>query len=222
MKAGDTLRSSTELLGISPNTRLASRTFHDVDFSKVYATTDFDLARDYAARWSALGEYAHAVVLTNRNFAWERGPWEVVDPGHEGGALYRVRLLGTVLPDPDYPAGVSYLATKGTVLEVVEPHIPFCDRPSRSTLHYQEWDDGSRRFDDEGFALPSPEMRAFGLTPADFRHLGYAPDLNEVNQVAIDAAAARGLQAVWPDRGHTPNGGHTAAPPAPAWLRRNS
>lgn len=156
---------------IVPGQQLAFRRIidRDNDFSVMrpdfaYATTDRDLAFDFAVR-------------------------ESMKTGH--GALYLVKPIGKITHDPDFPQGVSYRCKQAEVLDIsvdgITPSTPF----TRQSWRYMKWTDGSDLFDDDGYAIPNKVQRHFGVTSDDLRFLGPWSEFPLIQQAAATSFRAK-------------------------------
>lgn len=114
------------------------------DPSKVYVTTDVDIATGYAARY--------------------------VDPvtGQVGGGwVYEVATTEPPVSDPDswtFP-DACLMANKARVLRVVKRNVRMT-RPEQVRLahRYLAWDNDLPMYDEDGFMRPSPQMQDHGVT----------------------------------------------------------
>jgi hypothetical protein len=109
---------------------------------------------------------------TDRQLA--RG-WAALHFTHEGGgALYRVKPMppSSLAADPDY-LDVGFSARRALVLEVAEDDVAMDqDEANRAVNRYSVWSDLSPIYDSDGYMLPCPEHRAFGVTAESYRRLG--------------------------------------------------
>ena len=190
LTVGDVLLPLATLLGIPETVRSDHALYTEGEWGFVSATTDRILARDYAAKWDRDATLEVIPTYTQGQFQPQHNPW--TDTRARGGTLYRVAPIGRVEPDPDYP-GAGFRMRSARILEVAETGIPYRIVPSPEALHYIKWTDGSRLYDDDGLALPSPEMRAMGITAKDLAPLGYAPFYMAVQQRAVELLKMRGL-----------------------------
>lgn len=126
----------------------------------VHITSDRNLAFDYAISFAKFGP----------------------------AALYRVRPLGHLEHDPDYPRGVSYRCRSALVL-AVEPDVITAETVETGAARgYETWDDGSPLYDDEGYPSPNRMQQHFGITAAHLRSLGQGADIDAINNRAIQTA----------------------------------
>jgi hypothetical protein len=126
----------------------------------VHITSDRNLAFDYAISFAKFGP----------------------------AALYRLRPLGHLEHDPDYPRGVSHRCRSALVL-AVEPDVITAETVETGAARgYETWDDGSPLYDDEGYPLPNRLQQHFGITPAHLRSLGHGADIDAINNRVIQTA----------------------------------
>ncbi|SJN24966.1 hypothetical protein FM104_04665 [Microbacterium esteraromaticum] len=106
---------------------------------RVYFTSDRDLARVFAS-----------AVLKGRG----------------SGAVYRVRPVGNVLTDPDFPT-VGYHARRALILDVEDQTEPMTSEDEqRVQSAYMTWDDGRPMYDADGRIQITWQMEELGLTQA--------------------------------------------------------
>jgi hypothetical protein len=126
----------------------------------VYVTTDRDLAIDYAAQQGSL---------------------------FGSGALYLVRPVGLLAPDPDYAHvdGISYRLKRAEIIRL-EREFDGTDSysPTGAALRYATWDDATQMYDSHGFPLPNATQRELGVTPGDLRSLGRGAPFEAINRHA--------------------------------------
>lgn len=119
------------------------------DPSRVYLTTSRIAARAYASHYVRQGEFSP-----------------------RGGDLYNVRPKGTRGVDPDEP-GTSVTCDAAIVVAVVERGVAMTDRRDLDGLvRSSRWDTGEAMYSHDGYALPTDEMRARGITEHDLRAAG--------------------------------------------------
>lgn len=124
---------------------------HDPNFA--YVTTNQGLAFNFAVR--------HAQVMG------------------EASAVYRVESR-KLLPDPDYPPGVSFRCRTAVVLEIVGSPIIGDEPLSVQGLQEGTWQDGTPLYDSQGYPLPNELQKKFGITPADLRALGIGAPITDI------------------------------------------
>jgi hypothetical protein len=152
---GDHLIPGTDVPGYSNivTAIFATGKFDELRPDYVYITTDRNLAFDYAISWAKFGPAA---------------------------ALYRVKPLGHLEHDPDYPRGISHRCRSAVVL-AVEPDVITAETPETgAAFGYETWDDDSPLYDSEGYPLPNKTHQHFGVTPAHLRSLGYRADFEAI------------------------------------------
>lgn len=125
-------------------------------------------------------DYVH--ITTDRNLAFDFA----ISCARTGPAvLYRVRPLGHLEHDPDYPRGISHRC-KGALVLAVEPDVITAETPETgAAMGYETWDDGSPLYDRDGYALPAKKHRYFGVKPAHLQSLGYHPDFDAINERCV-------------------------------------
>lgn len=123
----------------------------------VHITKDRNLAFDYAVSFAKFGP----------------------------ASLYRVRPLGHLEHDPDYPRDVSHRCLSALVIAVEPDAITAETAETGAARGYETWDDGSPLYDSNGYPLPNKVQQHFGVTPAHLRSLGYAADIDEINHRAV-------------------------------------
>lgn len=146
------------------------------DPTRVYVTGMKRVARGFAARFS------NAPV-----------------PGARVGAVYRVRPVGELVVDGDFPARARcWSVDRAQVVEVVTARVQEPVKVVNRILGpFMEWDDGTPVYDERGYMLPAPQMRAYGVASADLVRFGrwveygeiaYFPAFGEVRWTRPDRA----------------------------------
>jgi hypothetical protein len=132
------------------------------DRSRVYVTTIRNLARTYAARY---------------NF------------GRMPGAVYNVLPLDDLEPDPDYEGFDVSFCSSARIVRVSEKRVQL-STTQQVMLYaaYEVWPDRTPMYDPQGYFLPSPELRADGVTDADLRRFGQWNDYAEITEAYLGAA----------------------------------
>lgn len=139
---------------------------------RVYFSSSRDFARAYASKFHRIDQTTGVVF--------------------ERGTLYRVEPIGSVEDDPDFAGrSVSWCAPRARVVavEVTDVHM----EPSAANEHigpHMTWDDGSAIYSDAGDYLPSPILRARGMTALDF--MGQYPSWFPFDLVDADLAGRPG------------------------------
>lgn len=119
-------------------------------------------------------DYVH--ITTDRNLAFD---YAISGAKYGPVALYRVKPLGHLERDPDYPA-VSHRCRSAMVLSV-EPDVITAETPDTGAhLRHSTWDDGSPLYDSEGYPLPNKTHRHFGVKASDLRALGYGANFDMI------------------------------------------
>lgn len=128
-----------------PSERLTTPTEEVTNPERIYVTTDFSLARSYAAQW-------------NR---------------HGGGTVYRVEPTA-LAPDPDSADDFNHEAQRARILEVSETYVTMSFLEiSKIQGPGKRWSTHEDHvYDSKGWLLPSPQMLQAGITAADCRKLG--------------------------------------------------
>jgi hypothetical protein len=129
------------------------------DGSVVYLTTRRDVAAAYATTYI--------------------GPNGVPTPGD----VYRVEPDGELGIDPDYAhvPDICMTAPRARVVKVERRRARLSPyQTCQATGPYMTWDDESPIYDDQGFILPSPQMREQGKTALQCRAFGRWKHLEEV------------------------------------------
>lgn len=128
-------------------------------------------------------DYVH--ITTDRNLAFD---YAISFAKFGPAALYRVRPLGHLEHDPDYPRGVSHRCRTALVL-AVEPDVITAETAETGAARgYETWDDGSPLYDGEGYPLPNKMQQHFGITPDQLRSLGYGADIDAINSRVVQLA----------------------------------
>ncbi|MFB2598740.1 hypothetical protein ACEXQE_13180 [Herbiconiux sp. P17] len=113
-------------------------TAKDYSESHVYFTTDLDLARAFANSF-----------------------------GSSQGWVYRVRPIGPVEIDTDFPGGISFRAPLAEITRVENDRVSMTlEEQTRIFGPIQIWHGGGRYFDEKGIVQPSIPMERAGWTPA--------------------------------------------------------
>lgn len=115
-------------------------------------------------------------------------------PGARVGAVYRVQPVGELVPDADFPERARcWSAERAQVVEVVTAQVRDPVKVGNRILGpYMEWDDGTPVYDERGYMLPAPPMRAYGVAAAElvrfgrwvsYGDIGYFPAFGEVRWI---------------------------------------
>lgn len=157
---------------------------YDTDAGFVYVTTDRRLARSFAAIWI-----------------------DVIGLRVGGGDLYEVTPTTDLLPDPDFAHtdGLCFATRSAVVRRVVEQGVKLSDDLTTYANTFTRWDDGTRMFDDLGYALPSGIARELGITAVDLRPLGRNIDFEQLHaqlqnlttDILLNDANARQIYLDW-------------------------
>ena len=152
---GGRIKPATEM-GYSSTPR--GETPHDP--SRVYVTTIRSLARSYAASYRL---------------------------GRMPGAVYNVLPLDDLEPDPDYEGfDVSFTCSSARIVRVSEKRVQLSTTQQVMIgAPYQVWPDRTSMYDPQGYFLPSPELRAAGVTGADLRRFGRWKDYAEITEAYL-------------------------------------
>ena len=105
------------------------------------------------------------------------------------GDLYQVVPLGTIEPDPDmdFRPGFGWTCTSARIVGVAERGVSMSsEKTIRAQAPYLCWDNGTAIYAPMGWALPSRQHLARGLSADDLRTLGQWPGVQ-----AIRACTAR-------------------------------
>lgn len=159
LAAGQRIRPAAGLQNLPMEYLLGEQ--YGSDPTRVYVTTDRTLALMFAGKVSS---------PAGQTF---------------GGTLYRVDPVGDLQPDPDFPSEAACFTCKAaTITEVAQTAIRWDEELEVYGSQFTRWDDGTRVYDDAGFALPSPEMVGAGITAADLRALGKVPRSDHLDEHA--------------------------------------
>lgn len=120
-------------------------------------------------------DYVH--ITMDRNLAID---YAISSAKHGPAALYRVKPLGHVDRDPDYPPGVSQRCRSAIVLSVEPDVITAETADTGAHLSYSTWDDGSPLYDSEGYPLPNKMHHYFGVKATHLRSLGYGANFDAI------------------------------------------
>ena len=145
----------------------------EYDITKVYVTSDRQLARAFAASY--------------------RGP---TDAG--AGTLYRVGPELPLEPDPDYPfePPVSFTCPKAKVLRVAESRVRMSDiELTKATAPYAFWPDGSPMYDGDGYLTLDAATANNGVTVEMLRSLGPWRHYTDAQRDLARMSVARHLDA---------------------------
>lgn len=96
-------------------------------------------------------------------------------------SVYQVSPVGAISPDPDYPQGGAFRCQRARIVAVshsVDPAPPHGTPQPK----YLAWDDGTRLYNDDGFAQPNMLLRHFGITDGDLFVLGRDADFFSIEQ----------------------------------------
>ncbi|MGX1779267.1 hypothetical protein ACWIGW_44670 [Nocardia brasiliensis] len=98
------------------------------------------------------------------------------------GAVYRVAPVGELVPDDDFPERARcWSAERAQVVEVVTARVPASAKVVNEVLGpFMEWDDGTPVYDERGYMLPPPQMRAYGVIAADLVRFGRWVEYGEI------------------------------------------
>lgn len=176
LSAGDELlsRDDAERLLSEPTTHALQRGYAlgVTRTDRVYFSSSRDFARAYASKFHRIDQTTGVVF--------------------ERGTLYRVEPIGSVEDDPDFAArNVSWCAPRARVVAVEATDVHM--EPSAANEHigpHMTWDDGSAIYSDAGDYLPSPILRARGMTALDF--MGQYPSWFPFDLVDADLAGRPG------------------------------
>jgi hypothetical protein len=120
-------------------------------------------------------DYVHITV--DRNLAID---YAILNAKFGAAALYRVKPLGPLEGDPDYPQGVSHRCSRALVLSV-EPDVITSETPDTGAhLGYSTWADDSPLYDSDGYPLPNKMHQHFGVKASHLRSLGYGADFEAI------------------------------------------
>jgi hypothetical protein len=125
----------------------------------------------------------YVYITSDRNFAFD---YAVSFAKFGAASLYRVKPLGHVEHDPDYPRGVSFRCRAALVLAVEPDVITEETAETGAARGYETWDDGSPLYDPAGYPLPNKVQQHFGVTPAHLRSLGYGADFDLINLRSVE------------------------------------
>ena len=134
--------------------------FDEIRPDYVHITIDRNLAFDYAISYARSG----------------LGP----------AALYRVKPLGHLEHDPDYPRGISHRCKSALVLALEPDVITGETGETGAALGYETWADGSPLYDTDGYPLPNQLQEHFGVKPSHLRSLGYHADFDMINKRCVE------------------------------------
>lgn len=141
---------------------LASAEDYPNDPTVVYVTTVRELARFFAACYVGTVNGMHQATP---------------------GTLYNVQPKGPLADDPDgtgWP-GTQFTCASAVVVAAAEARVTMTDKElARVRAKVMTWVDGTRAYTRDGWALPSPEMRAIGVTPDDMRIHGQWADFDRI------------------------------------------
>lgn len=157
-KVGDFLIPGTQV----PGYRRVLQSMSEADRAEyrpdfAYVTTDRDLAFDYALQLLLLGPVALYRVTPE-------------DPTH----------------DPDYPQGVSFRCSRAQIVAIEPDRFSSTTRDTGAARRYITWDDGSRMYDDAGYALPNKLHQHLGMTPAHLRSLGFEAPFHLIERMCSE------------------------------------
>lgn len=162
LKPKDRIRCSRSI-GLSP---LLAKGY-TCDPEKVYVTTDYDVARSYAAHYGRIRSWTY------------------------GGDVYQVQTVGEVLPDPDYDGvGDAFSCGSARVKRAMVRRVSMTDEQlTRINARHQLYPDGTPVYDVDGFLLPSEGNRRDGHLPEDLRISGRVV-LREEQHVVLERPCA--------------------------------
>jgi GNAT superfamily N-acetyltransferase len=162
---------------------------------RVYFSSDREFARAYASKFHRIDRKTGVVF--------------------ERGTLYRVEPIGSVEDDPDFAGrNVSWCAPRARVVAIEATEV--FQEPAVANERigpHMTWDDGSPLYSADGDYLPSPILRARGLTAGDF--YGQYPAWFPFDLVDADLAGRQGGDR--PDPAVHPAVGWPAASTATAY-----